>query len=132
MPYYCKRPVVIEAIEITKRIEIKTLEGVMVGEPGDMLITGVRVSSILVSLIFLLKPTTRLKNMYLKATKRGRLKRYRAAPRRKVYQALKAMAFHRLSYADYWLNHMHYFGKCHTKVQKDLWDSIFTPPSRHI
>ena len=37
-----KRPVVIEAIKLKERVEIRTLEGVMVGEPGDWLITGVK------------------------------------------------------------------------------------------
>ena len=36
-----KRPVVVEAEQITDRVEIQTLEGVMVGSPGDWLITGV-------------------------------------------------------------------------------------------
>lgn len=36
-----KKPVVIEAERLTERIEIETLEGVMVGNPGDWLITGV-------------------------------------------------------------------------------------------
>lgn len=37
-----KLPVEIEAIRLTERLEIKTLEGTMVGEPGDWLITGVK------------------------------------------------------------------------------------------
>ena len=41
MPYYRKKPVTIEAEQITERIEIQTLEGKMVGEVGDWLITGV-------------------------------------------------------------------------------------------
>jgi len=36
-----KKPVVIEAERLTERIEIETLEGVMVGNPGDWLIAGV-------------------------------------------------------------------------------------------
>lgn len=36
-----KKPVVIEAERLTERIEIETLEGVMIGNPGDWLITGV-------------------------------------------------------------------------------------------
>ena len=36
-----KKPVVIEAEQLIERTEIKTLEGVMVGNPGDWLITGV-------------------------------------------------------------------------------------------
>jgi len=42
MPKFKKKPVVIEAIQLTERIEIQTLEGVMVGDPGDWLITGVK------------------------------------------------------------------------------------------
>jgi len=38
---YRKKPVVIEAVRLKARIEIKTLEGTMTGEPGDWLITGV-------------------------------------------------------------------------------------------
>jgi len=36
-----KRPVVIEAERLTERVEIETLEGVMTGNPGDWIITGV-------------------------------------------------------------------------------------------
>ena len=42
MPKYHKKPVVIDAYQLTDRIEIDTLEGAMVGEPGDWLITGVK------------------------------------------------------------------------------------------
>lgn len=42
MPYFVKKPVVIFAEEIEKKIEVETLEGVMTGNPGDMLITGVK------------------------------------------------------------------------------------------
>lgn len=41
MSKYRKKPVVIEAVRLTERTEIVTLEGVMVGNPGDWLITGV-------------------------------------------------------------------------------------------
>lgn len=41
MAKYRKKPVTIEAVQLTERIEIETLEGVMVGNPGDWLITGV-------------------------------------------------------------------------------------------
>ena len=41
MSKYRKRPVVVEAVQLTERAEIDTLEGVMVGQPGDWLITGV-------------------------------------------------------------------------------------------
>ena len=42
MPLFRKLPVVIEAVQLTERTEITTLEGVMVGECGDWLITGVK------------------------------------------------------------------------------------------
>jgi len=42
MPKFRKKPVVIEAVQLTERLEIETLEGTMVGEPGDWLITGVQ------------------------------------------------------------------------------------------
>jgi len=42
MPKFRKKPVVIEAIQLTERIEIETLEGIMVGNVGDWLITGVK------------------------------------------------------------------------------------------
>jgi len=41
MPRFRKKPVVIEAVHLTRRIEIETLEGTMTGNPGDWLITGV-------------------------------------------------------------------------------------------
>jgi len=41
MAKFRKKPVVIEAEQLIERTEIKTLEGVMVGNPGDWLITGV-------------------------------------------------------------------------------------------
>ena len=41
MAKFRKKPVVIEAEQLLERTEIKTLEGVMVGNPGDWLITGV-------------------------------------------------------------------------------------------
>ena len=41
MPKFRKKPVVIEAEQLTERIVIKTLEGDMVGRVGDWLITGV-------------------------------------------------------------------------------------------
>lgn len=41
MAKFRKKPVVIEAERLTERTEIKTLEGVMVGEIGDWLITGI-------------------------------------------------------------------------------------------
>ena len=39
---YRKKPVVIEATQIDTPMKIKTLEGVMEGNPGDYLITGVK------------------------------------------------------------------------------------------
>lgn len=42
MPKYRKKPVVIYAKRLTERREIHTLEGTMVGEPGDWLIIGVK------------------------------------------------------------------------------------------
>ena len=41
MAKYRKKPVVIEAIQLNRRIKIETLEGEMTGEVGDYLITGV-------------------------------------------------------------------------------------------
>jgi hypothetical protein len=42
MPKFRKKPVVIEAIRLTQAVEIPTLEGEMVGNVGDWLITGVQ------------------------------------------------------------------------------------------
>ncbi len=41
MAKYVKRPIVVEAVRLTQQITIHTLEGDMVGNPGDWLITGV-------------------------------------------------------------------------------------------
>lgn len=41
MPKFRKKPVIIEAIRISKKMTVETLEGVMTGNPGDWLITGV-------------------------------------------------------------------------------------------
>lgn len=41
MAKYRKKPVIIEAEILTERTAIQTLEGVMIGEKGDYLITGV-------------------------------------------------------------------------------------------
>lgn len=41
MPKFCKKPVIIEAVRKMSAFEIKTLEGVMQGKPGDWLITGI-------------------------------------------------------------------------------------------
>ena len=42
MAKYRKKPVVIEAIRLNRRIKVETLEGTMTGEVGDFLITGVK------------------------------------------------------------------------------------------
>jgi hypothetical protein len=42
MPRFRKRPVVIEAEQVTATQEIVTLEGTMCAEPGDWIITGVK------------------------------------------------------------------------------------------
>lgn len=42
MSRYRKKPVIIDAVRLTEPVEIETLEGIMVGEPGDWLITGVK------------------------------------------------------------------------------------------
>lgn len=42
MAKYRKRPVIVEAVQITEPMKIETLEGVMEGRPGDWLITGVK------------------------------------------------------------------------------------------
>lgn len=42
MAKYRKKPVVITAFQTDQRIEISTLEGTMVAEPGDWIITGVK------------------------------------------------------------------------------------------
>lgn len=42
MPLFQKKPVIVEAVRITRPIVIKTLEGDMLGNVGDWLITGVK------------------------------------------------------------------------------------------
>ena len=42
MPLFKKKPVIVEAVRLTRPIIIKTLEGDMAGEVGDWLITGVK------------------------------------------------------------------------------------------
>ena len=42
MPKYRKKPVVIEAVQLTRPMTVETLEGVMSGNVGDWLITGVK------------------------------------------------------------------------------------------
>ena len=41
MTKFRKKPVEVDAVRLTERIEIETLEGTMIGNPGDWLITGV-------------------------------------------------------------------------------------------
>jgi hypothetical protein len=41
MAKYRKKPVIIDAVRITRQIAIETLEGIMLGNAGDWLITGV-------------------------------------------------------------------------------------------
>jgi hypothetical protein len=38
---YRKKPIIIDAERLTKTREVYTLEGIMIGNPGDWLITGV-------------------------------------------------------------------------------------------
>jgi hypothetical protein len=42
MPKFRKKPVIIDAIQITEPIQIETLEGTLTGNPGDWLITGIK------------------------------------------------------------------------------------------
>ena len=42
MPYYCKKPVIIQAEILEKDQIIETLEGPLQGRKGDYLITGIR------------------------------------------------------------------------------------------
>lgn len=41
MGKYRKKPVMLEAVQITRPMTVETLEGTMRGNPGDWLITGV-------------------------------------------------------------------------------------------
>lgn len=41
MAKFRKKPVVIDAVRLEKQVVIETLEGTLVGQPGDWLITGV-------------------------------------------------------------------------------------------
>ncbi len=41
MTQFRKKPVVIDAIQVTRPMTVETLEGTMNGNPGDWLITGV-------------------------------------------------------------------------------------------
>ena len=42
MPKYRKKPVIIEASQLTRKMTVETLEGVMTGNIGDWLITGIK------------------------------------------------------------------------------------------
>lgn len=42
MTKYRKKPIVIHAEQTPVRVEIQTLEGVMVANPGDWIITGIK------------------------------------------------------------------------------------------
>ena len=42
MPKFRKLPIEIEAMHLTRKITVRTLEGYMDAEPGDWLITGVK------------------------------------------------------------------------------------------
>ena len=41
MPLFRKKPIVVEAVQLTRTVMIETLEGTMRGDVGDWLITGV-------------------------------------------------------------------------------------------
>ena len=42
MPNFRKKPIVVEAERCSERMSIETLEGTMVAEPGDWIITGIK------------------------------------------------------------------------------------------
>ena len=42
MPKYCKRPIVIDAVQMPEAFTTHTMEGELSGKAGDWLITGVR------------------------------------------------------------------------------------------
>ena len=42
MTQFRKRPIVIEAVRLTEKTEIKTREGTLYGYPGEWLLTGVK------------------------------------------------------------------------------------------
>ena len=42
MPRFRKKPVIIEAVQLTRPMTVVTLEGTMTGNPGDWLITGIK------------------------------------------------------------------------------------------
>ena len=42
MPYFCKKPIIIEAEILQEDTTVQTLEGPLLGRKGDYLITGIR------------------------------------------------------------------------------------------
>ncbi|WP_026487617.1 hypothetical protein [Caldanaerobius polysaccharolyticus] len=42
MPKFRKKPIIVEAIQITRPMTVKTPGGIMRGNPGDWLITGIK------------------------------------------------------------------------------------------
>jgi hypothetical protein len=42
MSIYRKKPVIIDAVRLTTTIKIDTLEGILIGNPGDWLITEIK------------------------------------------------------------------------------------------
>lgn len=42
MPQFKKKPVVIEAVRLSNKMTVETLEGTMTGNVGDWLLTGVK------------------------------------------------------------------------------------------
>ena len=42
MPKFRKKPVVVEAVQLTRGITIWSLEGEISGKPGDWLVTGIK------------------------------------------------------------------------------------------
>ena len=41
MAQYRKKPIVVEAVRLERTVMVHTLEGIMWGQPGDWLITGI-------------------------------------------------------------------------------------------
>ena len=41
MPRFRKRPLIVDAVRLTRHVSVQTLEGTVDGEPGDWLITGI-------------------------------------------------------------------------------------------
>jgi hypothetical protein len=42
MAKFVKKPIVVEAFQTIERVEIHTLEGTMIAEPGDWIVTGIK------------------------------------------------------------------------------------------